>query len=201
MRVCHTLAVSPKSHHVATWCSFDSQFEEQQRYTVIEADGEAWQTEEAPEEVLAITYELGEQIWSPDWSRVLIPIPSNATIVNVREPGVEQLLDEKDVYLHPYSAMFSPDGQLLSYRHDVCETVDDKVVSCLKIVDLESRAVVWESTDLYPEPAYMDTWSPDGEFFILSTREGSYILGRRDFSVVRPVIIDLATTGLVWLDQ
>lgn len=198
-RICHTLAVSPKSNQAATWCSFDSQFETQREYTVIEANGESWQTTTAPEQVLLETLGTdGRHIWSPDGNYVLIPSSLNATLVYVPESRVSQLFENDSSSINAFTSRFSPNSKLLSYMHGVCEY--DNL--CIKLIGIESKSIVWESSGLFSPPVGIYAWSPDARFFVLEAKDNTFIIDISDFSVVKTLPNYLITTGEVaWLDN
>lgn len=195
-KVCHTLAASPRSNRVATWCSFDSDLEEQSAYVVIEANGEVWQTTEHPNQVWVESYDLTTQyIWSLGGNNVLIP-GQNPTVVNILERSTYQLFDENDYDAITYNSRLSPDGRLWGYGHRLCE---GNVSFCVRVMETESRTIVWESSTL---EAYIVSWSPDGKFFVVGTLEEGYIIRVDDFSVVKTLptgsILSIET---VWLEN
>lgn len=205
-KVCHTLAVSPRSDRVATWCSFDSHWEEQSGYVVIEFDGEAWQTPEHPEHVLVESYDLTTQyIWSLDGNYVLIPDGRNATIVNIAEKSTRQLFDERDIYTETFGSRLSPNGRLLGYNYHVCGTER----FCARVMDIESRTVLWESVGLFPSPpnvarsAHVVAWSPDGRFFVAVGYNDALIIQVDDFSVVKALPPDavMSIGGIRWVEN
>jgi hypothetical protein len=195
-KVCHTLAVSPRSNSVANWCSFDSDLEEQSAYVVLEANGEAWQTTEHPNQVLVESYDLTTQyIWSLDGNYVLIP-GRNPTIINILEQYIYQLFDEDDFNALTFSSRLSPDGRLWAYGHRLCE---GSVSFCVRVMDIESRTIVWESSDL---EAYIVSWSPDGKFLVVNTLEEGFIIRVSDFSVVKTLPTgSILSVETVWLDN
>lgn len=201
--ICHTLAVSPRSDVVATWCSFDSQFDEQNEYFVIESDGETWRTEIQPARVLMMTSELGKQIWSLNGEYILIPGSSNATLIYVPEARVYTLFENDDIYINTHIAKFSPDNRFLSYGYDACQDGASETTICLRVIELSSREVIWESAELYTAPVFIAGWSPNSEFFILSTfEEGDLLFRASDFSIVKSFSATLITTiETAWLNN
>lgn len=205
MRICHTIAVSPESNQVATWCSFDSQLEEQRQYFVIEIDGSWWQTTMAPEEPLAVTHELREQIWSLNRNILLIPSGRNAVIVNIPGKSTHRLFDERDAYAQTFGSRLSPNGRLLGYNYEVCGAER----FCAQVMDIESRTVLWDSTGLFSLPpniswsAHVVAWSPDGRFFVVSGYDGAFIIRVDDFSVVKALPADsvMSIGGITWLNN
>jgi Tol biopolymer transport system component len=199
-RICHLLAVSPRSNQAATWCSFDSQFEIQREYIVIEADGEYWQTTTSPEQPLFEPLgEDGRQIWSPDGNYVLMPRSLNATLVYVPEPQVSQLFESDSSSFNTFLSRFSPSGRWVSYRHSVCENDN----FCIKLIDVETKSVVWESSGVFTPPiGGIYAWSPDERFFVIHAKDGTYIIDTFDFSVVKVLPSQLITTiEVAWLDN
>jgi hypothetical protein len=195
VRICHTIAVSPDSNQVATWCSFDSQFEEQRQHFVIEIDGSSWQTTATPEQSLALIYGLGEQIWSLDRSVLLIP-GRNPTVVNILERSTYQLFDESDYDATTYNSRLSPDGRLWGYGYQLC---GGSISFCTRVMDIESRTILWESSDL---EAYIVSWSPDGKFLVVNTLEEGFIIRVSDFSVVKTLPTgSILSVETVWLDN
>lgn len=199
-RICHLLAVSPRSNQAATWCSFDSQFEMQREYFVIEADGEHWQTTAPPEQLLFETLGSdGRQIWSPDGNYVLIPSRLNATLVYVPELQVTQLFENDSSSFNTFLSRFSPDGRWISYMHSICEHDN----FCIKLIDIDSKSIVWESDGVFTPPVVgIYAWSPEERFFVIDAIDGTYIIDTFDFSVVKVLPSQLITTiEVAWLDN
>ena len=207
LKICYALAISPHSNHVATWCSFEGQFDEEGNYVtqggyfVIEANGEYWTTTTSPDQVLVETFGIEQKHnWSPKEDYVLVPRGSNATLIDVDNSQIDDLFEGNDIYLNAYDAQFSPDGRFLSYEYDVCEFDN----FCQRILDLETRAVVWDSSGLFESPAHFFTWSPDGRYFVLRLSNGDYnIIETQNFSVVKSITKDtlLNAVEVIWLSQ
>ncbi len=207
-KVCHTIAVSPKSGRIASWCSFEPQFNEdgtsyveQGDYIVIEANGESWSTSEPPEQVMLETFGIDSgYIWSPNGNYVIVPRTGNATIIDVNSSDVFNLFTEDDYLVSTYDAQFAPDESLLSYEFAVCESRS----ACPRLLDFETGATLWDSSGLFADGlAKFSTWSPDGKFFAVDV-DGSreyIILDSHNFSVAKTLSNEVVTLAnwVVWL--
>jgi len=195
VRICHTLAVSPQSNQVATWCSFDSQFEEQREYLIIEADGRISTTKTHPVEVMNITTNLGwAWAWSLDGTHVLVPGYSKAVIINISTGvALDLFADDDSQVMFP---QVSPDGQFLGYSN-YCSNGS----ICAHLIEVESGLTVWESAGLLSPPVWVIAWSPDGEFFVVATLDAVFILNTHTLAVEKTFSTDVISGDqIVWVD-
>jgi Tol biopolymer transport system component len=171
--MCPILAFSPRSKRVATWCSSD----QGASYLVVETEGELWTTTELPDRLL-VNKEQNSLGWS--WSNNAEHVVFTEFINDTFDKQLYFTSSENDLpirlsnvkgtYFHNFS--LSANGDYLS-NFSTCPDG----IGCTLIIHIPSGEIVWTSQAIpYLGPGIIPAWSPDGNYFVTSDFNLSYII-------------------------
>ena len=176
-----SLALSPQSEQIATWCPAIEGWSDPQEYflhpplyyVVLEGNGEYWLSEPAPTEPFVEFRGLPEQLWR--WSyqgeyaafSTYDAVARVSTLYYIDAQGQSLIAVEDDPY-HAWD--WSPDQRYISFVGRCPPR------SCNKVFDRESQQVVWTSRGL---PGVTNAislgWSYDSKYIVVSA-DGTMII-------------------------
>jgi hypothetical protein len=197
-----SLALSPQSEQIATWCPAIEGWSDPQEYflhppsyyVVLEGNGEYWLSEPSPTDVLVEYRERPEQLWSWSYTGKYVAFSTYDAVARVRTlyyldaQGQSLIAVEDDPY-HAWD--WSPDQRYISFVGR-CPPG-----SCNKVFDRESQQVAWTSRDL---PGVTNAtslnWSYDSNYIAVWS-EGITIIDVETGERVRN-FKDLSGAVIVW---
>lgn len=172
-----SLAASPQSALIATWCPAIEDWADPQSYfttlpsfyVVLEADGEYWLSDLAPEEMFIEFRSLPEDIWS--WSyqgtyaafSTYDEVAKESTLYYIDAQGQSLIAVEDDSQSYQ-SLDWSPDQKYLSFAGHC------SIKGCNKVFDIRQQQVVWTSEGLpgAENGTYLN-WSYDSNYIIVQS--------------------------------
>jgi hypothetical protein len=168
-----SLAVSPQSNQVATWCPAIEGWSDPRvyfrhqpaYYVVLEGNGEYWRSGSAPTDILVEFRGLPEQLWS--WSpkgeyaafSIYDEVARVRTLYYIDRQG-QSLIAVEENPSHGWD--WSPDQRYISFVGSCPPR------SCNKVFDRESQQIVWTSRGLpgVPNATYLN-WSYDSNYIVV----------------------------------
>lgn len=199
-----SLAVSPQSNHLATWCPAIEDWADPQSYfttppsfyVVLEAEGEYWLSDLAPAEMFIEFRSLPEDIWS--WSyqgtyavfSTYDEVAKESTLYYIDAQGQSLIAVEDDSRSY-HSLDWSPDQKYLSFAGHC------SIKGCNKVFDIGQQQVVWTSEGLpgAENGTYLN-WSYDSNYIIVQS-EGLTIIDISTGERIRN-LNDLEGNVIVW---
>jgi hypothetical protein len=199
-----SLAISPQSNQVATWCPAREGWTEPKLffntppsyYVVLEENGGYWSSDLAPTETIVEFRGLPEDIWSWSYQGEYAAFSTYDEVA--KEPTLyyidaqnQSLITVEDDSRSYHSLDWSPDQKYISFRGFCSER------SCNKIYDTESQQVVWTSEGLPgAENGTFLNWSYDSKYIVVQS-EGITIIDIETSESVRN-FKDLGGGVIVW---
>lgn len=199
-----SLAVSPHSNQIATWCPAIEEWVDAQSYfstspsyyVVLESNGEYWLSDLAPTEVFIEFRGLPEDIWSWPHQGDYVAFSTYDEVAKTRtlyyiDIQSQSLIPIEDDSRSYYSLDWSPDSQYISFVGYCFER------SCNKVFDIESQQVVWTSVGLpgAENGTYLN-WSYDSNYIAVQS-EGITIIDIETGERIR-ILKDLNAGVIVW---
>ncbi len=195
-----SLAVSPQSNRIATWCPAIEGWTDAEKYfihppsyyAVFEGNGEYWLSELAPAEVFIEFSGLPEDIWSWSYQGEYVTFSTYDEVAKARtlyyiEAQGQSLITVEDDSSYYYALDWSPNQKFISF-HGKCS-----VKGCDKIYDILSRQVIWTSAGFSGTFLY---WSYDSRYIVVLS-EGITIIDIKTGESIRN-FRDLSGGVIVW---
>lgn len=173
---CPTLAMSPQTNHVAIWCQpADDDLPDD--FLVLEPRGEAWVSNQTPNELIVNCLDYALCAWSADGQYVAYYDKEKNVLLynNIESNEVITINDEKSIsYTYP---VWSPNNQFLYYL-GACT---NQSFSCPNIWSTSLNKKIWQAEDNSNQSKIgmligNIAWSPNSSYWItnslLTTEKG-----------------------------
>lgn len=198
---CSTVAFSPRTNRLSTWCPMPDEQDSSLTYAVLEESGELWFSEQPPLNPMPV-YPVG---WSVDrryvvfsewsWANGLHYVDANTGVTRI-------LTDKNSTSYNP--ASISPNNQYLYYQGK-CNNGS----YCGLMMDVGTEEIVWTSQLVDDGGAVSLYWSPDSLYFAVPSSDDSkhfyfsFIILIIDVTTGKVVlqIDDLYVGSMVWVQN